>query len=154
MCEQWNCFSLFYQRTKNVLQLGIELAWAFDPRDVYTAERNELIQDRWPGWIILITAAYWTIWLARNCKVFDNITIPAEVVARQCKKLWSWRCTEGRISIQKETLCSAGRTDQTRRKFPWCLHVFFFISLLAGFFFLYSVTRYVFLWFADFTENL
>lgn len=46
---------------------------------------------------MVITAIYWTIWLSRNKKVFDDLETPAEVVAKQCVdmvKLWSHRANK------------------------------------------------------------
>jgi hypothetical protein len=50
---------------------------------------------------LVITATYWTIWLSRNRKVFDDVELPVEVVAWKCAE-WSFGLLElrsGRSSL-------------------------------------------------------
>jgi hypothetical protein len=82
-------------RTKQILSLaGIDLNGICDLPDIYGKGK-----ERWPAhkkeaWGLIITAMLWSIWLSRNKKVFDDIEIPAQLVARQgvenCK-LWALR---------------------------------------------------------------
>ncbi|PNT75821.1 hypothetical protein BRADI_1g38490v3 [Brachypodium distachyon] len=61
------------------------------PKDLFAPCRNGTDQTKQLSWGLVITTAYWNIWLSRNHKVFDNILIPVSTVVQQCAdtlKLW------------------------------------------------------------------
>uniref|UniRef100_A0ACD5WNA0 Uncharacterized protein n=1 Tax=Avena sativa TaxID=4498 RepID=A0ACD5WNA0_AVESA len=78
-------------------KLGIQMNGYVEPEDIYIEANKRLLENKRQAWPLVITAIYWTIWLSRNKKVFDDIETPAEVVAKQCVymvKLWSHRANK------------------------------------------------------------
>jgi hypothetical protein len=58
-------------------------------------------------WDLVITAVYWSLWLTQNRKVFDDIELPAVVVAKDCidmVKLWSYRAKRKELEAAKKNL--------------------------------------------------
>ena len=66
-------------------------------------EHNHLVQDDTEVPTILIAIA-WNIWLARNRKVFDNVTTPCSAIKEnvvQTLQLWKHRTRNDRLQEQE-----------------------------------------------------
>jgi hypothetical protein len=55
-----------------------------------TTEHNHLVQDGTEVPTILIAIA-WNIWLARNRRVFDNVTTPCSTIKDNVQTLQLWK---------------------------------------------------------------
>ncbi|KAM0844136.1 hypothetical protein ACQ4PT_057258 [Festuca glaucescens] len=88
-------FALECGRTMQILALvEINLNGAVVLGDIYAEARKNCLANKSKAWDLAVTATYWTIWLSRNHKVFDDVEVLVHTVARQCMetcKLWAHR---------------------------------------------------------------
>jgi hypothetical protein len=98
-------FALNCGRTIQILALlGINLTSCEKLTNIFDTARERCPPQKKKAWTLVITAALWSTWLARNRKVFDDVDIPVHIVAKQCIdtcKLWTLRAKhEEKASIQ------------------------------------------------------
>lgn len=76
-------FALDCQHTKQILgRLGIQLSGITELEDIFSEAKKRISDTKIYACDLVITAVYWTIWLARNGEVFDDEELPTAVVAR------------------------------------------------------------------------
>jgi hypothetical protein len=99
-------FTMDCIRTKQILALvGIDFTGISEIPDIYVLGKERWATHKKNAWGTVITAMLWSIWLSRNKKVFDDIELPANLVARQgldfCK-LWALRArNEEKTELRK-----------------------------------------------------
>ncbi|PNT63123.1 hypothetical protein BRADI_4g11701v3 [Brachypodium distachyon] len=73
---------------------GFPISTNHEVQDLFSLVKN-LIPSVWLRvWDTMTVAILWNLWLARNCKVFDNVRFTIPMVVRQCQdtlKLWFLR---------------------------------------------------------------
>jgi hypothetical protein len=74
--------------------LGIDLTSICDLPSIFDEAKNRCPAHMKKAWDMVFTTSFWSIWLSRSRKVFDDVEIPVQIAVGKCMdmcKLWAHR---------------------------------------------------------------
>jgi hypothetical protein len=85
MRETAEHFALECGPTKQILTiLGIDLTGVCGLPSILDEAKNRCSFHKKKAWDMVVTALFWSIWLSRNRKVFDDVEIPGQIAVGHC----------------------------------------------------------------------